>query len=65
MYNGGRLVVDLKRSFIDSAGARHYAKACIGAVEDIDPFRREVAGESLKDKLNNNLKDPNVVSQKG
>ena len=65
MYNGGRLVVDLKRSFIDSAGARHYAKACIGAVGDIDPFRREVAGESLKDKLNNNLKDPNVVSQKG
>ena len=65
MYNGGRLVVDLKRSFIDSAGARHYAKACIGAVEDIDPFRREVAGESLKDKLNNNLKHPNVVSQKG
>ena len=65
MYNGGRLVVDLKRSFIDSAGARHYAKACIGAVEEIDPFRREVAGESLKDKLNNNLKDPNVVSQKG
>ena len=65
MYNGDRLVVDLKRSFIDSAGARHYAKACIGAVEDIDPFRREVAGESLKDKLNNNLKDPNVVSQKG
>ena len=65
MFNAGRLVVDLKRSFIDSAGARHYAKACIGAVEDIDPFRREVAGESLKDKLNNNLKDPNVVSQKG
>ena len=65
MYNGDRLVVDLKRSFIDSAGARHYAKACIGAVEDIDPFRREVAGESLKDKLNNNLKGPNVVSQKG
>ena len=65
MFNGGRLVVDLKRSFIDSAGARHYAKACIGAVEDIDPYRREVAGESLKDKLNNNLKDPNVVSQKG
>ena len=65
MFNNGKVVADLKRSFIDSAGARHYAKACIGAVEDIDPFRREVAGESLKDKLNNNLKDPNVVSQKG
>ena len=65
MFNGGSLVVDLQRKFIDSAGAKHYSKALIGAVEDIDPFRRVPEGESLKDKLKNNLKDPNVISQKG
>lgn len=65
MFNGGKLVVDLQRKFIDSAGAKHYAKAIIGAVEDIDPFHREIKGESLKEKLISNLQDPNVVSQKG
>ena len=33
MYNRDRLVVDLSREFIDSAGAAHYAEAEIGAVE--------------------------------
>ena len=65
MYNGGQKVVDLKRSFIDSAGAKHYAKAMIGAVEDVDPFVRDIEGEDLKEKIYNNLQDPNVVSQKG
>ena len=32
MFNGGSLVVDLQRKFIDSAGAKHYSKALIGAV---------------------------------
>ncbi len=65
MYNGGKLVADLRRSFIDSAGARHYAKAQVAAVEDRNPFERKVEGETLKEKLQNNLSDPNVVSQKG
>ncbi len=65
MYNGGKLVADLRRSFIDSAGARHYAKAQVAAVEDRNPFERKVEGVTLKEKLQNNLSDPNVVSQKG
>ncbi len=65
MYNGGRLVVDLSRQFIDSAGARHYAKAEIAAVEDRDPFVRHVEGNDLKEKIFNNLQDWNVTSQKG
>ena len=65
MFNGDRKVVDLKREFIDSAGAKHYAEARIGAVENRDPFPREVAGETLAERFTNNLKDNNVVSQRG
>lgn len=59
MYNGEALVADLDRAFIDSAGARHHAKASIAAVEDKDPFER-----SFSD-LHALMKDPNVCSQKG
>ena len=65
MFNGDRLIVDLSREFIDSAGAKHYAKATVGAVEDRNPFERNVPGDSLKDKVFHNLQDPNVTSQKG
>ncbi len=65
MFYGDRLIVDLSREFIDSAGAKHYAKATVGAVEDRNPFERTVEGEDLKEKVFNNLQDPNVTSQKG
>ena len=65
MFNGDRLIVDLSREFIDSAGAKHYAKATVGAVEQKNPFERTVAGETLEDKVFHNLQDPNVTSQKG
>ena len=65
MFNGDRLVVDLSREFIDSAGAKHYAKATVGAVEDINPLKREVEGKNLKEKVISNLHDRNVTSQKG
>ena len=65
MFYGDKVVADLQRKFIDSAGAKHYAKAQIAAVEDKNPFTREVKGETLKEKLLNNLSDANVVSQKG
>ena len=65
MFNGDRLVVDLSREFIDSAGAKHYSKATVGAVEDVDPFKREVEGKTLEDKVLANLRDRNVTSQKG
>ena len=65
MFYGDKVVADLQRKFIDSAGAKHYAKAQIAAVEEKNPFTREVKGETLKEKLLNNLSDANVVSQKG
>ena len=65
MFYGDKVVADLQRKFIDSAGAKHFAKAEIAAVEEKNPFRRKVEGESLKEKMVNNLSDPNVVSQKG
>ena len=49
MYNGDELVADISREFIDSAGAKHVTKACIAAVEDKDPFRREPAGGKLSE----------------
>ena len=65
MFYGGKIVADLQRKFIDSAGAKHFAKAEIAAVEEKNPFSRKVEGETLKEKLLNNLSDANVVSQKG
>lgn len=63
-YKGG-IVADLTREFIDSAGAKHYADATIGAVEQRNPFRREIAGKTLTARMENVLADPNVTSQKG
>ncbi len=63
-YNGER-VVDLSREFIDSAGARHYAAAEIAEVEDRNPFERRIEGATLAERMERNLSDDNVVSQKG
>ena len=65
MFQGDDIIVDLSREFIDSAGAKHYAKATVGAVEQKNPFCREVPGDNLRDKVFHNLQDPNVTSQKG
>ena len=65
MFNGDRKVVDLSRAFIDSAGAKHYAEAKVGAVENRNPFERRVEGATVAERFENNLKDNNVVSQRG
>ena len=65
MFYGDKIVADLQRKFIDSAGAKHFAKAEIAAVEEKNPFCRKVEGETLKEKILINLSDANVVSQKG
>lgn len=65
MFNKGLKVVDLSRGFIDSAGAKHYAEAKIGEVDERDPFIREVGGTTLEERFANNLRDNNVVSQRG
>ena len=65
MFLAGKLVADLSREFIDSAGAKHYSKAAIGAVEDKDPFAVSPAGRTLSDKFFSVLSSENVASQKG
>lgn len=65
MFYDGKIVADLSREFIDSAGARHFAKARIGRVEERDAFRFDAEGANLKEKILNVLAEPNVTSQKG
>ena len=65
MFYGGEMIVNLKREFIDSAGAKHYTKIRMAAVEEKNPFSRNVEGATLKEKVENNLQDDNVVSQRG
>ena len=65
MFYNGEMIVNLSREFIDSAGAKHYTKIRVAAVEEKNPFIREVEGATLKEKVENNLKDDNVVSQRG
>ena len=65
MFYGDRKVCDLTRAFIDSAGAKHYAKAAVLPVEDKDPFLREPAGETLEQQMLSVMASPNVASQKG
>ena len=65
MWLNGEIVADLSRDFINTSGARHYAEATIGTIEEENPFERRPEGKDLKEKILNILKDPNVVSQKG
>ncbi len=65
MFYGDSKVCDLARSFIDSAGAKHYAKAAILPVEDRDPFVRVPEGGTLEDKMVSVMGSANVASQKG
>ncbi len=65
MFYGQEIVADLSREFIDSAGAKHYAKVKVGAVEQKNPFERTVEGENLAEKFQRLLADDNVTTQKG
>ncbi|MBQ0044525.1 MAG: phosphoribosylformylglycinamidine synthase [Bacteroidales bacterium] len=64
MFNNGEIVADLSRAFIDTAGAKHYAKVTVSAVEDIDPFAKP-CDKPLAERLHALMQDPNVTSQKG
>ena len=66
MYNGGKLMVDISRDFIDSAGARHYAEATIGAVAPAEPFSPDPDDRrTVKERVEEELSDANHTSQKG
>ena len=65
LYRNGELVADLTREFIDSAGAPHFAKARVSAVEERDPFFRMPEGSDFRKRMLANMQDPNVISQRG
>lgn len=65
MFMGEKTVCDLSRAFIDSAGAKHFAKASIGAVKEINPFVRKPEGLDLQEKMEVVMSSSNVASQKG
>ena len=65
MFFHGDKVCDLSREFIDSAGAKHFARAAVGAVTDTDPFVRRPEGETLLQRMASVMASPNVASQKG
>ncbi|MDE6811472.1 MAG: phosphoribosylformylglycinamidine synthase, partial [Muribaculaceae bacterium] len=65
MFYNGQPAADLSREFIDSAGAPHYAKVVVEAIEDKNPFQRNPEGRDIKEKFESTLALPNVTSQKG
>ena len=58
-------VASLKREFIDSAGAPHFATARITAISTDSPFDTLPEGENIADKMQTILENLNVSSQKG
>ena len=66
----GELIADLTREFIDSAGAKHFAKAAILPVEEKNPFDNskfliQNSELTLEEKIAKVMADANVTSQKG
>ncbi len=71
LFYKGETIADLTREFIDSAGAKHYASATIGAVENAFPNQLvetrqwHVSSKDLQASFVDLLSSPNVTSQKG
>ncbi len=65
LFRNGEVVADLRREFIDSAGAPHFAKARVQAVDERDPFLRTPEGSTFSRRMLANMADPNVLSQRG
>ena len=65
IFNGDKVVCDMEREFIDSAGAKHYATIKASPVENTNPFHTNHYNGSLKEKMMSVMADKNVASQKG
>ena len=65
MFYGSETIADLSRAFIDSAGAKHYSQAVIGAVEQKNPFAQQFEGSTMQQKMEAVMGSKNVASQKG
>ncbi len=62
----GRTLVDLSRKFLDTNGVRSENSVTLPEVDpSLNPFKRELAGKSEKEKFLNNLKELNICSQRG
>lgn len=66
MEHNGRLIVNISREFLDSAGAVRFAKVKINSpkaqhIFEIDNFR----GKNFEETAKNTLSDLNICSQKG
>ena len=65
MFWRGMVVADLRRSFIDSAGAGRHAAAVVENPEEKDPFAAAEDGGDVRSRVLALLADPSVASQKG
>ncbi len=65
MFYGDRIVADLSREFIDSAGAQRHTSAVVGKIGEENPFVRVPEGGTLSERILSRLAEPNVTSQKG
>ena len=65
MFKDGVKVCDLTREFIDSAGAKHYARAAVASVPDAAPFDVTPEARTLPERMEALLSSKNVASQKG
>ena len=65
IFNGKKVVCDLEREFIDSAGAKHYTTVKVSPVDNSNPFHTNNYKGSLKEKMMSVMADENVASQKG
>jgi len=61
----GSTIVDLSRKFLDTNGVRSTVDLSVKPVTDKSPFKREIQGDSVKEKFLNNLNQINNCSQMG
>ncbi|MDU2150651.1 MAG: phosphoribosylformylglycinamidine synthase [Varibaculum cambriense] len=64
MHYLGETIVDISRDFLDTNGVRSQAKFKAASSGEIST-RRSVSGANLQEKLQNNLADLNICSQRG
>lgn len=65
LFFKGTPVADLRRDFIDSAGAPHYTEVTLEVPATEGIFNHRPEGADLRERLLANLADPNVTNQKG
>jgi phosphoribosylformylglycinamidine synthase len=65
MFWRGKVIVDLRRDFLDTNGATQYAEVAVKAPSEENNFFLQKDQVSIKEQWINTIKDLNVCSQKG